>query len=153
MISIIQLFIKRFSDISQLLYWPKIIWEIAIMCPYSESLGVYLFPGFSYNCPGRSADWLTSSTDRSLRVAKARPQVWPPPIWFLWIGRTSIFYYLRHSKIKMTTLTSRKEVEIVYRLFLVNCYLLHVPRLPSRTASNVWGSVVYWKVLTTQSND
>ena len=24
-----------------------------------------------------------------------------------------------------------KEVQIVYRLFLVNCYLLHVPRLPS----------------------
>ena len=29
----------------------------------------------------------------------------------------------------------RKEVQIVYRLFLVNCYLLHVPRLPSQPAS------------------
>ena len=28
-----------------------------------------------------------------------------------------------------------KEVQIVYRLFLANCYLLHVPRLPSQ-----WGS-------------
>ena len=27
-----------------------------------------------------------------------------------------------------------KEVQIVYRLFLVNCYLLHVPRLPSQPA-------------------
>jgi len=30
-----------------------------------------------------------------------------------------------------------KEVEIVYRLFLVNCYLLLVPRLSSQLASNV----------------
>ena len=29
-----------------------------------------------------------------------------------------------------------KEVQIVYRLFLMNCYLLHVPRLPSQPASN-----------------
>ena len=28
-----------------------------------------------------------------------------------------------------------KEVQIVYRLFLVNCYLLHVPRFPSQPAS------------------
>ena len=28
-----------------------------------------------------------------------------------------------------------KEVQIVYRLFLVSCYLLHVPRLPSQPAS------------------
>ena len=32
-----------------------------------------------------------------------------------------------------------KAVQIVYRLFLVNCYLLHVPRLPSQPASNVRG--------------
>ena len=32
-----------------------------------------------------------------------------------------------------------KEVQIVYRLLLVNCYLLHVPRLPSQPASNVGG--------------
>ena len=32
-----------------------------------------------------------------------------------------------------------KEVQIVYRLFLVNCYLLHVPRLPSQPAGNVGG--------------
>ena len=30
-----------------------------------------------------------------------------------------------------------KEVQMVYRLFLVNCYLLHVPRLPSQPTSNV----------------
>ena len=28
-----------------------------------------------------------------------------------------------------------KEVQIVYRLFLVNCYLLHVPSLPFQPAS------------------
>ena len=28
-----------------------------------------------------------------------------------------------------------KEVQIVYSLFLVNCYLLHVPRLPSFPAN------------------
>ena len=35
-----------------------------------------------------------------------------------------------------------KEVQIVYRLFLVNCYILHVPivpRVPSQSASNVGG--------------
>ena len=36
-----------------------------------------------------------------------------------------------------------KEVQIVYRLFLVNCYLLHVPRLPSQPASNVGGLVIH----------
>ena len=34
-------------------------------------------------------------------------------------------------------------VQIVYRLFLVNCYLLHVPRLPSQPASNVGGLVIH----------
>ena len=38
--------------------------------------------------------------------------------------------------------TNTKEVQIVYRLFLVNCYLLHVPRLPSQPASNVGGWVI-----------
>ena len=36
-----------------------------------------------------------------------------------------------------------KEVKIVYWLFLVNCYLLHVPRLPSQPASNVGGLVIH----------
>ena len=36
-----------------------------------------------------------------------------------------------------------KEVQIVYRLFLVNCYLLHVPRLPSQPVSNVGGLVIH----------
>ena len=36
----------------------------------------------------------------------------------------------------MQVLLTVKEVQIVYRLFLVNCYLLHVPRLPSQLASN-----------------
>ena len=30
---------------------------------------------------------------------------------------------------------------VVHRLFIVNCYLLHVPRLPSQPASNVGGLV------------
>ena len=38
---------------------------------------------------------------------------------------------------------SSKEVQIVYRLFLVNCYLLHVPRLPSQPANNVGGLVIH----------
>ena len=32
-----------------------------------------------------------------------------------------------------------KEVQIVYRLFLVNFYLLHVPRLPPQPASSGTG--------------
>ena len=39
------------------------------------------------------------------------------------------------SKLSEATL---KEVKIVYRFFLVNCYLLHVPRLPSQPASTGW---------------
>ena len=35
-----------------------------------------------------------------------------------------------------------KEVQIVYRLFLVNCYLLYVPRLPSQPASSGRGWVI-----------
>ena len=35
-----------------------------------------------------------------------------------------------------------KKVQIVYRLFLVNCYLLHVPRLPFQLASIGRGSVI-----------
>ena len=35
-----------------------------------------------------------------------------------------------------------KGVKIVYRLLLVNCYLLHVPRHPSQAASNVGGWVI-----------
>ena len=37
---------------------------------------------------------------------------------------------------------ANKEFQIVYRLFLVNCYLLHVPRLPFQPASNVGGLVI-----------
>ena len=37
-----------------------------------------------------------------------------------------------------------KEVQIVYRLFLVNCYLLHVSRLPSQPASNMGGWLIDW---------
>ena len=40
------------------------------------------------------------------------------------------------------SVTTTKEVQIVHRLFLVNCYLLHVPRLPSKPASNVGGLVI-----------
>ena len=35
-----------------------------------------------------------------------------------------------------------KEVQIIYRLFLVNCYLLHVSRLPSLLASSRRGWVI-----------
>ena len=35
-----------------------------------------------------------------------------------------------------------KEFQIVYRLFLVNCNLLHVPRLPSQPASSRRGWVI-----------
>ena len=39
-----------------------------------------------------------------------------------------------------------QEVQIVHRLFLVSCYLLHVPRLPSQPASSGRGWVidVFW---------
>ena len=37
---------------------------------------------------------------------------------------------------------SKKEDQIVYRLFLVNCYLLHVPRLPFQLASSSRGWVI-----------
>ena len=37
-----------------------------------------------------------------------------------------------------------KEVQIIYRLFLVNCYLLHVPRLSSQPASNMRDLVIHW---------
>jgi putative component of membrane protein insertase Oxa1/YidC/SpoIIIJ protein YidD len=37
---------------------------------------------------------------------------------------------------------SPKEVQIVYRLFLVYCYLLHVPRLPTQPASYAGGWVI-----------
>ena len=40
---------------------------------------------------------------------------------------------------EVCSVTQPKEVQIVYRLFLVNCYLLHVPRLPYRPASNAGG--------------
>ena len=35
-----------------------------------------------------------------------------------------------------------KEVQIVYRLFLENCYLLHVPRLPCQQGSSGRGWVI-----------
>ena len=40
---------------------------------------------------------------------------------------------------EIVTTGQGKEVQTVFRLFLVNCYLLHVPRLPSQSASNVEG--------------
>ena len=39
-----------------------------------------------------------------------------------------------------------KEVQIVYRLFLVNCYLLHVPRLPFQSSINNRGWVIEKKL-------
>ena len=33
---------------------------------------------------------------------------------------------------------------LLHLRFLVNCYLLHVPRLPSQPASNVGGLVIHW---------
>jgi hypothetical protein len=50
------------------------------------------------------------------------------------------------------TLVPIKEVQIVYRLFLVNCYLLHVSRLSSQPASNAggWVSDFIWLELAWQ---
>ena len=42
---------------------------------------------------------------------------------------------LREYLVKALKVHRIKEVKIVYRLFLVNYYLLHVPRLPSQPAS------------------
>ena len=39
-------------------------------------------------------------------------------------------------------LSKTKEVQIVHRLFLVNCYLLHVPRVPSQPGSSGRGWVI-----------
>ena len=54
---------------------------------------------------------------------------------------------------EITTEADTKEVQIVYGLFLVNCYILHVPRLPSQPASNVGGWVIDWTGLTGYSDD
>ena len=51
-----------------------------------------------------------------------------------WLNMTSVLF--------MSLLMLIKEVQIVYRLFLVNCYLLHLPRLPSQTASDAGGWVI-----------
>jgi hypothetical protein len=45
------------------------------------------------------------------------------------VDRNTIKYILKFQNVL------GKEVKIVSRLFLVNCYLLHVPRLPSQPAS------------------
>ena len=37
-----------------------------------------------------------------------------------------------------------KEIQIIYRLFLVNCNLLHVPRILFQLASSVGGRVINW---------
>ena len=50
-------------------------------------------------------------------------------------------------------LSKTKEVQIVHRLFLVNCYLLHVTRLPSQPVRNLGGLVINWTGLTVHSND
>ena len=51
---------------------------------------------------------------------------------------------LREYLVKALKVHKIKEVKIVYRSFLVNCYLLHVPRLPSQPANNVGGLVIHW---------
>ena len=43
--------------------------------------------------------------------------------------------YSRSDLLSMHCIVWFKEVQIVYRLFLVNCYLLQIPRLPSQPAS------------------
>ena len=53
----------------------------------------------------------------------------------------------KHEDRKLTTdfkksIKKPKEVQIVYRLFLVNWYLLHVSRLPSQPASSGRGWVI-----------
>ena len=36
-----------------------------------------------------------------------------------------------------------KEIEMIHKLFLANCYLLHVPRLSFQPASNLGGLVIH----------
>ena len=53
--------------------------------------------------------------------------------------RTKLFNPKFKSKsafLLISNIPSSKEVQIVYRLFLVNCYLLHVPRLPFQPVSS-----------------
>ena len=75
--------------------------------------------------------------------------------WPLWLSATQWFatksgkvIYLWNSKeFELSTSTKTryicdmyilcKEIEIIHRFFLVNCYLLHVPRLPFQPASNI----------------
>ena len=54
----------------------------------------------------------------------------------------SLSLYSSRFKFNCFIICAIKEFQIVYRLFLVNCYLLHVPRLPSQPASNVGGWVI-----------
>ena len=53
----------------------------------------------------------------------------------LWYGLLKNWIWKHAAVLKVIA----KEVQIVYRLFLVNCYLLHVPRLPSQPASKMGG--------------
>ena len=45
-------------------------------------------------------------------------------------------------RLVIPTKVQTKEIKIIHRLFLVNCYLLHVPRLPSQPASTGRGWVI-----------
>ena len=64
------------------------------------------------------------------------------------------FYVKRYyqSAVLISRAVFCKEVQIVYRLFLMNCYLLYVPRLPSQPASNtgVWVIDFIWLELARQ---
>ena len=48
-------------------------------------------------------------------------------------------FFTNYEKNTQKALGPAKEVQIVYRLFLVNYCLLHVPRLPSKPASKLGG--------------
>ena len=54
-----------------------------------------------------------------------------------------LFRLLQNVLIFMKSFSKIKEVQIIYMLFLVNCYLLYVPRLPSQPASKVGDLVIH----------
>ena len=58
---------------------------------------------------------------------------------FIWI-----IQFIMCPQTFVTLIKEVQIVQIVYRLFLVNCNLLHVPRLPSQPASNLGVWVIDW---------
>ena len=88
--------------------------------------------------------YLSAKMAQNFDQAKHDNTLWPMPnvlkgsvlTWKQRLRKTSLCC---ENKRKYREKSSSKEVQIVYRLFLVNCYLLHVPRRPSPPASNARG--------------